>query len=791
MTIKAPINTAIDSTKVIANVTNAILTAIGDRAVIDSFENALILDLSEYKNIELESYAKDWQSTSDGPIGGGARYYKTGVITPASAGTGTPFSFFDGIGNEYALAADQEINPLMIGAVGDNVATDDDAFNLIEASDYDWIYLPEGYTFKTTFAIGSLSKTYYGPGAINFNGSVIDYSYFKPDREMDMSRLILDDDLNRSISSSNLDNGTIQILTGGSSRLSIDSDEIFSGTGLKVGSLSGNLSLLPGSGVILIPQRIAHNGDENTYFEFQSNDVISLSTSGTERLRIDTAETTVNNLLKINVGGVRRATFDNGITTFTNNPTVEISDNAITNVIINSTSSRAGLVLAHADTVQGALHTASTGLRVGYGAGWASNISMHINNTNGFVGIKRTDPSQALDVNGNVRANVGLFTTEVQSDLFTAFGDATSFVDLGYDPVASNAVGIGTNNSMALMFDVNNNSTTLAFTIGHNGQVGDASYEELIRIDGGTSFTYKGNQVYHQGFEGAGSGLDADTVDGLQASQFVRSDTDDTVLGALTFTNILPAVDVRRGIHGSYGQTAGTGNNWGANIWSIGRTFGGSGFGSTYDINNNYGISWLRGDHPDRDTRVAEGFYVHSVGTQRAAIGSLGISTSGDLWVDGGDIVLGGTGRIQGVDTVTANTDAANKQYVDAAVGTALPLTQINVNLQLTTGWINTGIDGTDLDTGTYIVQLFADDNAVGGGHFDEYYSGTMSWYAGATNSTVTDEIVLHRAGHAPNNGKIFLRVKRNNSGILQLQISSTVNTTGTSTYQFKFRKMI
>ena len=40
----------------------------------------------------------------------------------------------------------------------------------------------------------------------------------------------------------------------------------------------------------------------------------------------------------------------------------------------------------------------------------------------------------------------------------------------------------------------------------------------------------------------------------------------------------------------------------------------------------------------------------------------------GDLTVDGGDISLGGTGRIQGVDTVSAATDAANKSYVDNSV---------------------------------------------------------------------------------------------------------------------------
>jgi hypothetical protein len=50
---------------------------------------------------------------------------------------------------------------------------------------------------------------------------------------------------------------------------------------------------------------------------------------------------------------------------------------------------------------------------------------------------------------------------------------------------------------------------------------------------------------------------------------------------------------------------------------------------------------------------------------------------AGDLTVSGGDIVLGATGRIQGVDTVSASTDAANKAYVDAhdgGAGVYLPL---------------------------------------------------------------------------------------------------------------------
>ena len=53
---------------------------------------------------------------------------------------------------------------------------------------------------------------------------------------------------------------------------------------------------------------------------------------------------------------------------------------------------------------------------------------------------------------------------------------------------------------------------------------------------------------------------------------------------------------------------------------------------------------------------------------------------AGDLTVSGGDITLGGTGRIQGVDTVSASTDAANKAYVDTKLSLAGG-TMANTNL--------------------------------------------------------------------------------------------------------------
>lgn len=58
-----------------------------------------------------------------------------------------------------------------------------------------------------------------------------------------------------------------------------------------------------------------------------------------------------------------------------------------------------------------------------------------------------------------------------------------------------------------------------------------------------------------------------------------------------------------------------------------------------------------------------------AVGGANLSIGlSNNVSIVGDLTVGGGDITLTGTGRIQGIDTVTTGTDAASKQYVDNAI---------------------------------------------------------------------------------------------------------------------------
>jgi len=53
-----------------------------------------------------------------------------------------------------------------------------------------------------------------------------------------------------------------------------------------------------------------------------------------------------------------------------------------------------------------------------------------------------------------------------------------------------------------------------------------------------TAATFLGNTMWHAGNDGSGSGLDADTLDGVHGASFLRSDTSDTYTsGTLTFAN--------------------------------------------------------------------------------------------------------------------------------------------------------------------------------------------------------------------------------------------------------------
>ena len=64
---------------------------------------------------------------------------------------------------------------------------------------------------------------------------------------------------------------------------------------------------------------------------------------------------------------------------------------------------------------------------------------------------------------------------------------------------------------------------------------------------------------------------------------------------------------------------------------------------------------------------AADQWRVVTGGTERLEVNNSQVTITNGLTVSNGDITLSGTGRIQGVDTVSSGTDAANKTYVDNA----------------------------------------------------------------------------------------------------------------------------
>lgn len=118
-------------------------------------------------------------------------------------------------------------------------------------------------------------------------------------------------------------------------------------------------------------------------------------------------------------------------------------------------------------------------------------------------------------------------------------------------------------------------------------------------------------------------------------------------------------------------------------------------------------------------------------------------------------------------------------------------LTTITKSLNVTQAWMDTGITSTNLPAnGTYIVQVQVSANDGTGGMWYCYNSGVMSWYRDGTNDTDTDEIILHRSGHAY--GKtIYLRTVMQSSGVLKLQIGASAGIGAAYTYTFKFKRII
>lgn len=181
--------------------------------------------------------------------------------------------------------------------------------------------------------------------------------------------------------------------------------------------------------------------------------------------------------------------------------------------------------------------------------------------------------------------------------------------------------------------------------------------------------------------------------------------------------------------------------------------------------------------------------YAGSSSAGGAANSAVKLATTRKITLNG---VVTGSTSFDGSGDVTITTSAND-------------ITTINKSLKVTTDWMDTGIAGTNLSDGTYAVQVYVHDATT---RFNEYYSGTMSWYSGTISSSVhgggsnylrgtniqSCEILLHNAGQSStltDNTHIFLRTLRVLGANLKLQIASATAFSSKINVIFRFKKLI
>ncbi len=217
-------------------------------------------------------------------------------------------------------------------------------------------------------------------------------------------------------------------------------------------------------------------------------------------------------------------------------------------------------------------------------------------------------------------------------------------------------------------------------------------------------------------------------------------------------------------------------------------------FGSNIQFNGTQSIHWNNGTYQQRisitddstaNTSVFN--FQQSTNTGTSWNNILQIYDNGILHANGyykngssdSYVLLGGGGHKLVSDFMLKTDELSNN------------LTTITKSLNVTQAWMDTGITSTNLPAnGTYIVQVQVNANDGTGNMWNCYSSGVMSWYKDGTNDTETDEIILHRSGHAY--GKtIYLRTVMQSSGVLKLQIGASSGIGKAYTYTFKFKRII
>jgi hypothetical protein len=250
-------------------------------------------------------------------------------------------------------------------------------------------------------------------------------------------------------------------------------------------------------------------------------------------------------------------------------------------------------------------------------------------------------------------------------------------------------------NGSTRTFDGGINTYTIRNDAG-SLRLGRSEYSTLI--EGSGDLTFNANEVWHAGNDGAGSGLDADLLDGLQESTFMRR-TANSVLNMNNY-NIT-------GVGALYINDPGP---YEGIIWSGGN-------------------DWRIFESPDDLTTNSGGNFQFSTGSTRRAT----LSTSGSLWTSAQGTLWGNSndGSGSGLDADLWDGQQFSS-YLNQAVLTTSSPTFANV-------YVNQWFRNYAAGRGLY--------NQATTGHF--YSAGTSYWHITGASTSTSGGLIFYSAFNA------------------------------------------
>ena len=445
---------------------------------------------------------------------------------------------------------------------------------------------------------------------------------------------------------------------------------------------------------------------------------------------------------------------------------------------------------------------------------------LYIDHTNQRLGIGVT-PSQPLDVNGTALIR----STVYVGDNIQHWGDGGTGLYFGTDTLSlqnnggntrlyiqsGGNVGIGTTSPTHLLTletasspglkikDTTQGATLLAFSQDSNSHIGtysshplvfDTNSTERMRIDQNGNVGIGTTNMYARLNVKATShnnGISVNRAADNTAALYIGNDGGGTPIFAANNADMIFGKD----FSGTFTETMRltNGGNVGIGTTSPGAKLDVSGearFTGDITVGNTAGsqINMLRTSANYINATNNTGYLVFRTGGYNTALtldasqnatfaGSVTVGTNANidnnLTVSGGNITLGGTGRIQGVDTVSASTDATNKAYVDNAIAGTLQMVKFNRSgINSSTYTMLATVNGNNLASILKMTMTGTSGNVVFACTFDITVNHSQDIHVKSSNGDYT-EVTLRIT--SDNNEDFSIEAKHNGSSTTTAEV--------------------